>query len=136
MEQFLKVDYKLLMTDKVLTKNGTEVSLTMNTKILYALMYDRFLFFSSSNQEYFDTTAYLAARLNVTPKTIEKSIQILEDVGLVVRRKIIFNNLPKNIYNEVKPFSCARVATREVGVTSREDNPYNLVEDERNSCPF
>lgn len=131
MEQFLKVDYNLLMMNKVLTKDGTEVSLTMNTKILYALMYDRFLFFSTSGQEYFDTTNYLATRLNVTPKTVENGIKLLESVGLVEKRQIVYNNLPKNVYERVKPLGY--LLTREVKNTNSviiesDIDPHN--------CPF
>lgn len=105
MERFLKVDSYLLAATTLLALDGTEVSINLSVKILHMQLLDRFLFFKSVGQEYYDTNIYLANKLGVEVKTVERGIKVLERLGLVKRKKIRIDNLPKNVYIDVKPFN-------------------------------
>ena len=99
----LKVDMGLLRMKSCLKdEDGNDTNLTLNDKVVYALMYARYVFFKSSGKQYYDTNKQIADMLGLDEKTVGRSIGKLSKTGLISKRLIKVRNLPKNVYDYVK----------------------------------
>lgn len=65
-------------------RRSTELNATQ--KLLYAYMLDRFMYFSSLKKEFYEAGETLAQEIGVTRKTVQNSLDVLLEKGLVVKK--------------------------------------------------
>lgn len=144
MDKFYKIDDKFLKLKTLKDKNGKEHSISANHKMVYLYLKDRFDFFTSNKQEYFDTNKTIAENTGLEERTVIRCIKLWIDLGYVEKKVIKYKNLPKNIFTKVLPLTFS-ITTSKPKLSKQEPtkyvvntNPYlyNNYEFEDDGCPF
>lgn len=110
---YIIFEKQLLKTKTVLNKEtNIQVELNGNMKILYRYMLDRFLFFKSLGNEFYDNQDELAYNLAMSKRTIVSLIKSLLDVGLVEKKTARYSGVNNsNSYIIHDMFDCERFDT-------------------------
>lgn len=87
METFLKLEKQLLRAVSVTDKTtGTVSKLSSVDKIVYRYMFERYVFFSSQKQQYFDNQSDIAYECGLAIATLQRAIYSLEECGLITTK--------------------------------------------------
>ena len=119
MDKFYKIDDKLLKLKMLKDKNGKECSISANHKIVYLYLKDRFDFFTSNKQDYFDTNKTIAENTGLEERTVIRCIKMWIDLGYVEKKVVKYKNLPKNIFTKVSPI-IFETKSNKLGATNKE----------------
>lgn len=99
--QFLMMPYKLLNAGGYVNSNGECVKMNLSDKVIYAHLKNRFDFFKSLGNEYYDTQQSIADMCNMDLKATGNILRKFIEDGLTTVYKKRFNGYPKNIYTYV-----------------------------------
>ncbi len=96
--QFLMMPYKLLNAGGYVNSNGECVKMNLSDKVIYAHLKNRFDFFKSLGNEYYDTQQSIADMFNMDLKATGNILRKFIEDGLTTVYKKRFNGYPKNVY--------------------------------------
>jgi len=99
--QFLMMPYKLLNAGGYVNNNGECVKMNLSDKVIYAHLKNRFDFFKSLGNEYYDTQQSIADMCNMDLKATGNILRKFIEDGLTTVYKKRFNGYPKNVYTYV-----------------------------------
>lgn len=99
--QFLMMPYKLLNAGGYVNSNGECVKMNLSDKVIYAHLKNRFDFFKSLGNEYYDTQQSIADMCNMDLKATGNILRKFIEDGLTTVYKKRFNGYPKNVYTYV-----------------------------------
>lgn len=99
--QFLMMPYKLLNAGGYVNSNGECVKMNLSDKVIYAHLKNRFDFFKSLGNEYYDTQQSIADMCNMDLKATGNILRKFIEGGLTTVYKKRFNGYPKNVYTYV-----------------------------------
>jgi hypothetical protein len=93
--------YKLLNAGGYVNNNGECVKMNLSDKVIYAHLKNRFDFFKSLGNEYYDTQQSIADMCNMDLKATGNILRKFIEDGLTTVYKKRFNGYPKNVYTYV-----------------------------------
>ena len=99
--QFLMMPYKLLNAGGYVNINGECIKMNLSDKVIYAHLKNRFDFFKSLGNEYYDTQQSIADMCNMDLKATGNILRKFIEEGLTTVYKKRFNGYPKNVYTYV-----------------------------------
>lgn len=95
------IPYKLLNAGGYVNSNGECVKMNLSDKVIYAHLKNRFDFFKSLGNEYYDTQQSIADMCNMDLKATGNILRKFIEDGLTTVYKKRFNGYPKNVYTHV-----------------------------------
>ena len=96
------IDKSILRMTTLRQDDGAIVSFTASDKLLYSVIYERFIAFKQKGGYYYETNKQIAEMIGMDEKTVSRGLHKLSKCGLFVIKKIKYKNFPKNIYVSVK----------------------------------
>lgn len=96
------IDKGILRMTTLKQDDGSVVSFTASDKLLYSVIYERFITFKQKGGDYYETNKQIAEMIGMDEKTVSRGLHKLSKCGLFVIKKIKYKNFPKNIYVSVK----------------------------------
>jgi hypothetical protein len=93
--------YKLLNAGGYVNSNGECIKMNLSDKVIYAHLKNRFDFFKSLGNEYYDTQQSIADMCNMDLKATGNILRKFIEDGLTTVYKKRFNGYPKNVYTYV-----------------------------------
>lgn len=96
------IDKGILRMTTLKQDGGSVVSFTASDKLLYSVIYERFITFKQKGGDYYETNKQIAEMIGMDEKTVSRGLHKLSKCGLFVIKKIKYKNFPKNIYVSVK----------------------------------
>lgn len=100
-EQFLILPYNLLRSGGYVSKDGECVKMNLTEKIIYTHLRNRYDFFTSQGNEYYDTQKDVADVCNMDIKAVGNVLRKFTTAGLTTIYKKIYGNFVKNVYTSV-----------------------------------
>lgn len=127
----------------VCVTSSVRLEMTGNLKILYRYMLDRYLFFYSLGNAFYDNQDDLADSLGMTKRTIVTLIKNLVDVGLIEKRTSRFagaNNsnayIVYDIFDKTKFNTAAAIKSCVPKVVKKAPHKKVIVQDDFDDEPF
>lgn len=100
--RFLKVGYSFLRGTHIVDRNtGEFISVSMTDKILYLFMKQRWEYFLSIGNRYYDSQESLAKYLGVSRPTIRRSLDKLSSAGYILSHKEKVKGWESIVYDRI-----------------------------------
>lgn len=124
--QFIQFPYELLKAQGFSNKEGKVIALTIQAKIIYLYMKQRWKYFTGEGLEYRDSLDSIADQLSINRKTVMSAVKVFQENGIITACKERYHGREKWFWKNFNDLNLETVTKATGEAKSRwEDSDEN-----------
>lgn len=97
--EFTKLYDEILPVQYLKATDGTTVTLSINTKVIWCYMYRRYDFYGRLGNDFYENLSDISKKLGIPERTLCRSVSTLQTANVIkIRKKKVHGFIASNIY--------------------------------------